>query len=339
MKPFLSIIVPCYNCENTIGRLLDSIVQNNMSKDDLQVIICDDKSTDNFLSIAKTYEDKLNIDYCETYRDFHCPGNTRNASLPYILGEWFTFIDHDDMFEPNVLLYVKNFIQKNNLQYTLVTNFREYNIEKNKYTKEFTREDADTWLHGKFFNTQHTLKDFNCHFYEDLFSHEDLYFNSVNLGNLISNGMDYDYLDIYTYKWVYNPQSLSRSYFNKIHYYIETYLGDYIFAASEPFLQLYQKDKKHKDFYINQIIMTLLHAYFYYQASIWRLGNKRLSSKIEDIHKLKVKIHEVIKMNDFDIINFIYSDPNKYENIKRNCEYGTCRFVETQSFRDFILNV
>ena len=129
----LSIIIPCYNCENTIERLLQSILDNKLEKENYQVIICDDKSTDNFLEKVKSFEDKMNIIYCETYRPIHCPGNTRQAALPFIEGEWFTFIDNDDMFEPYAFKTVFKYIEEKNIQYTLCTEFREFYYEKNEY--------------------------------------------------------------------------------------------------------------------------------------------------------------------------------------------------------------
>ena len=44
---WLSVIIPAYNCVNTIERLLDSILDQH--DDDLEIIICDDHSTDNFM--------------------------------------------------------------------------------------------------------------------------------------------------------------------------------------------------------------------------------------------------------------------------------------------------
>ena len=51
-NPYLTVIIPAYNCSGTIERLMDSIVANGFSKDELEVIVCDDKSTDNFLSLV-----------------------------------------------------------------------------------------------------------------------------------------------------------------------------------------------------------------------------------------------------------------------------------------------
>ena len=338
----LSIIIPCYNCSKTIGRLLDSILDNQLEKEDYEAIICDDKSTDGFLDIVKTYEDKMNIVYCTTTRDVHCPGNTRQAALPYIHGEWFTFIDNDDMFESYAFKTVLKYIEDKNIQYTLCTEFREFYYEENKYGREIRGDETDTWLHGKYFNKKHTLDEFKCYFKDDLMSHEDVFFNSCNLAHLISRGLDYIYYPIFTYKWVYTPDSLSRSYFNKKDYYIDTYLGDFMMGASYPFFDMYLNDKKeeNKAFALNQIMMTILHGYFYYQASLWRLGaNDALAESYDAIKDLKRKIVKELGLTDFDIINYIYQLPERYDSVKRGSIMGSCPFIETQSFRDFILNL
>ena len=338
----LSIIIPCYNCSKTIGRLLDSILDNQLEKEDYEVIVCDDKSTDNFLDIVKTYEDKMNIVYCTTTRDVHCPGNTRQAALPYIHGEWFTFIDNDDMFEPYTFKTVFNYIEEKNIQYTLCTEFREFYYEEDKYGREIRGDETDTWLHGKFFNKKHTLDEFKCYFKDDLMSHEDVFFNSCNLAHLISRGLDYIYYPVFTYKWIYNPNSLSRSYFNQKDYYIDTYLGDFMMGASYPFFDMYLNDKKEENrvFALNQIMMTLLHGYFYYQSSLWRLGsNDTLIESYNAVKELKRKIVKELGLTDFDIINYIYQIPDRYNSVKMGSQQGCCSFVEVQSFRDFILNL
>jgi len=338
----LSIIIPCYNCSKTIERLLNSILANGLAKEEYEVIICDDKSTDNFLALVKPYEEKMNIVYCTTTREVHCPGNTRQAALPYITGEWFCFIDNDDMFEPDAFKNVFEYIEKNNVKYTVCTNMREYYFEKQEYGREMTHDETDTWLHGKFFNTENTLTKGKAYFKEDLMSHEDLFFNSTNLAYLISIDEDYVYYPIFTYKWVYNPESLSRSYFNKKDYYIDTYLGDFIMGASYPFFDMYLNDERpeKKDFALNQIMMTMLHGYFYYEASVWRLGsNEALIESYNALKILKRKIIQELKLNEFDIINYIYKNPARYNSVKRGSEMGSCEFVEVQSFRDFIINL
>ena len=338
----LSIVIPCYNCSNTIERLLQSILDNNFPKEEYEVIICDDKSTDNFMEKVQPFKEKMNIKYCTTNREIHCPGNTRQAALPYIEGQWFTFIDNDDMFEPDAFDLAFKRISQYDIQYTLCTNFREYNAETNEYLREITGEKTDTWLHGKFFNTENTLHKFYCYFKDDLMSHEDVFFNSCNLAKLIEIDKDYVYTDDFTYKWVYNPNSLSRSYFNKKDYYIETYLNDFLIGASYPFFGMYlhNTDKNKKFFALNQIMMALLHGYFYYEASVWRLGNDNtLVPAYNAVKDLKRKIVHELNISEEEIIKYIYSNPQRYNSVKKGSEEGSNAFVELQSFRDFIMNL
>lgn len=339
----LSIVIPCYNCKNTIGRLLDSVLANGLEKADYEVIISDDKSTDGFMEVVDTYKDRINIVYCETTREVHCPGNTRQAALPYVHGEWFTFIDNDDMFEPYFFKTMFDYIDTHlEAQYTLVTNFREWDCEKNAYTRDIVGESTDTWLHGKFFNTENTLHRFKCYFKDDLMSHEDVYFNSCNLAHLIASGKDYIYLPIFGYKWCYRPDSLSRSYFSQKNYYIDTYLDDFMVGASYPFFDMYKdaETKKIRDFALNQIMMTILHGFFYYEAQVWRLGrNETLMGSYNALMELKRKIIKELGLTDWDIITYIYNLPERYMKVKQSCFNGTCNFVETQSFRDFIQNL
>ena len=342
MNKKLSIVIPCWNCEKTIGRLLDSILDNHLDRNIYDVIICDDKSTDNFMDIVKTYEDKIDLIYCKTTRDFHCPGNTRQAALPYIDGEWFTFIDNDDMFESDVINIVLKYIEDNHLQYTLVTNFREYFPQDNTFGRIMLGEDGDTWLHGKYFNRVNTLEKFKCRFKDDMFSHEDLYFNSWNLACIVNMGRDYDYLDLFTYRWIYNAESLSRSYFNTQHYYIETYLDDYLVAASHPYFDLLKESNNEiaRQFAWNQIEMTLLHGFFYYSASVWRLGKENvLPQNLESLKAFKRKMIEELKCSEEDIIKYVYAMPERYDKIKYISRAGSNAFVEEISFKDFIYSL
>ena len=246
------------------------------------------------------------------------------------------------MFEPGAFKTVFKIIKEEGIQYTLCTEFREFFYDTQTYGREFHHDQTDTWLHGKFFNTQKTLKEFHCYFKDDLMSHEDVFFNSCNLARLISEGEDYVYVPVYTYKWVHNPESLSRSYFSKKDFYIDTYLGDFIMGASYPFFNMYNisRNEEHKGFALNQIMMTMLHGYFYYQASLWRLGsNDTLIESYDALKRFKRKIAEELNLTEFDIINYIYQLPDRYNSVKEGSQMGSCSFVEVQSFRDFILNL
>lgn len=57
-SPFVSVIVPARNEEGSIARCLKSLLNQTYNKDLYEVILVDDNSTDNTLSIASSYAEK-----------------------------------------------------------------------------------------------------------------------------------------------------------------------------------------------------------------------------------------------------------------------------------------
>ena len=57
------------------------------------------------------------------------------------------------------------------------------------------------------------------------------------------------------------------------------------------------------------------------------------------LHDFKVKICNELKISEIDIINYIYRDAKLYNNIKRSSISGSNEFIESQSFKDFILSI
>lgn len=341
----LSIVIPCHNCKGTISRLLSSILDNGLDKDDYEVIIVDDKSTDGFLDVVKTYSDKMRIIYTETNREVHCPGNTRQCGLPLIRGEWFCFADNDDMFENYAFKAVLKYLDNNPEINTLCTDFRGYDAEKDSFYSEFKREDTDTWLHGKFYKKSVVLDKFGCHFKPDMLTHEDVYFNSWNLAHLVETNARYAYLPVFTYRWCYNPDSLTRKhYLGKNKYaYIDVHMDDYLHSTSDPRFDMLKatQDEKTQLWCIDQIMMTLLHAYFYYQASIYKFGcaDETLDSEYIALKHFKKRIKDEIGFEDNGIINYAYQNAQRFDDVRKHGISGSMPFIETQSFRDFILNL
>jgi glycosyltransferase involved in cell wall biosynthesis len=335
-RPKLSVIIPVHNAERYIGRLLNSIEIQNRSKVPTEVIFCDDCSTDRSEEIAHQHDDNLNIVYCKTgEHDIHCPGNTRQDALQYVTGEWVTGIDNDDEFEPDAFEKVFDYIEKTGETMMVCANFRGFH-EDGSLIKEHIN--TDTWTHGKFFNMDNLVHKYDIHYKENMFSHEDVYFNSMVLGRLIGMGRDYNYLNEFVYRWTWRPDSLSHSYTDEKHKYIETYLNDYIIACSEPFLDYLGVYPLATEFYVNQLMMCVLHAYFYQQAAVYRLGwdDEIVVKNDGNIRVLILKICGKLHVDPNYVINYIYNLPERYNKIKGSCFEGSNPFIETLTFEQFI---
>lgn len=92
-----SIIIPVYNKANYISKLLDEIV--NQSVEDYEVILVDDKSTDESVSVIKQYiADKPRFRLLINEEN-HGPSYSRNRGIEAANGEYILFVDSDDKLE------------------------------------------------------------------------------------------------------------------------------------------------------------------------------------------------------------------------------------------------
>ena len=133
-RPYFSIIIPCYNSGKTIGNLLQSIVDQNIPSD-IEVILSDDHSTEDYFDKIKPFLDKLSIKMTQTEYNF-APGNTREAGVKLAEGEWLCFADHDDEFIPNTLKRIKATIEKYEEKYCAIANFLEVDPNTGKTLSE-----------------------------------------------------------------------------------------------------------------------------------------------------------------------------------------------------------
>lgn len=50
-----SVVIPAYNAEKTIGNCLESVINQDFSKDDYEIIVVDDCSPDNQNNVIRRY--------------------------------------------------------------------------------------------------------------------------------------------------------------------------------------------------------------------------------------------------------------------------------------------
>lgn len=96
----VSVIIPVYNVEEYLRQCLDSVV--NQTLRDIEIICVDDGSTDGSLQILKEYQSKDSRVKVLTQQNAGA-GAARNNGLRRAAGEYLSFLDSDDFFEPDML--------------------------------------------------------------------------------------------------------------------------------------------------------------------------------------------------------------------------------------------
>lgn len=98
----VSIIVPCYKTnEEYINRLCNSVFNQSIGMDNLELILVNDGSPDNTFDILSKCEQRnpenVMVVNCDTNGG---PGRARSIGINYATGKYVAFIDQDDWVEP-----------------------------------------------------------------------------------------------------------------------------------------------------------------------------------------------------------------------------------------------
>jgi glycosyltransferase involved in cell wall biosynthesis len=108
--PFLSIVIPVYNAENTIGRAIKSIISQDFSN--LEIIIINDGSTDRSFEICKEIALKEPRIRLFTIKNSGV-SYARNLGIEQAKGKYITFLDADDYYGDNFLKVIVSEIENN----------------------------------------------------------------------------------------------------------------------------------------------------------------------------------------------------------------------------------
>lgn len=98
--PKVSVIIPVYNTQLYLRKCLDSLV--NQTLRDIEIICVDDGSTDGSPEILREYQakdERITI----LKQEKSNAGAARNLGLSAAAGEYLSFLDSDDFFEPTML--------------------------------------------------------------------------------------------------------------------------------------------------------------------------------------------------------------------------------------------
>ena len=100
--PKLSIVVPVFNTEDYLPNVLESIVNQTIGLENIEVLLVDDCSTDNSWSIINKYCKKYgNIIGINLLENSQSPSKLRNVGVRNASSDYIIFQDSDDGFTEN----------------------------------------------------------------------------------------------------------------------------------------------------------------------------------------------------------------------------------------------
>lgn len=124
-KVKVSILISTYNKGKFIDNTLDSVLKQTMSKNDYEVIVVDDSSTDNTLDIvASKISEFPNFKLIQLDKNSGTPAEPRNLSIDLSKGKYLMFIDGDDWLPKDSVETLYQLLKTNHTDYA--TGLTEY---------------------------------------------------------------------------------------------------------------------------------------------------------------------------------------------------------------------
>ena len=134
-QPFFSVIIPTFNQANFLAETLKSLKSQTFK--DFEVIIIDNFSNDGTENIVKKFDFEI------TYKKFNNYGiiaKSRNFGLSLSRGKWICFLDSDDTWTSDKLVYNYNEITKKKFDVICNSEWIKYTHKKN----------IKIWCYGPF---------------------------------------------------------------------------------------------------------------------------------------------------------------------------------------------
>lgn len=136
----LSVVVPVYRVEPYLRKCVDSLLDQDLTEDEYEIVLVDDGSPDGCGAICDSYASQ----YAQV-KVVHRPNGglsaARNSGIDVAQGDLVVFVDSDDYIEPNVLKSLVDKAERDDLE-VLRFNYRNVNeqyevFEPNKVSKPF----------------------------------------------------------------------------------------------------------------------------------------------------------------------------------------------------------
>ncbi|MGI2294934.1 glycosyltransferase family 2 protein [Paenibacillus sp. GXUN7292] len=109
----ISIVVPVYNAEETLGRCIDSLLSQTFN--DIEIILIDDGSKDNSGEICDTYAKKDSRIFV-IHKINEGVSKARNTGIERATSDYILFVDSDDYIKDNMCEVLFNAIEHTNYE-------------------------------------------------------------------------------------------------------------------------------------------------------------------------------------------------------------------------------
>lgn len=145
----ISIIIPAYNCSETLAAAVESAAAQDF--DSIEIIIIDDGSSDSTHAVISSLQDKYS--FIKSVRTENGgPAKARNCGIRESTGDYIMFLDSDDTFSDGIFKKIEPLLK--NTPDMLIFGFRQnfYGRSEDKIYSPDTEFEIDTFYKNNLLN-------------------------------------------------------------------------------------------------------------------------------------------------------------------------------------------
>ena len=199
----VSVIIPCFNSSLTIKKSLNSVI--NQDFNDFEVILIDNHSTDNTVSIAEEILSNSNISYkISVNSENKGQSFSRNKGMDLAEGNYLIFVDSDDTIASNHISNLYNNITPTNqasfVKLVKVDEDFNYLYKSNEYNNLLSLKTEDNLISDDVFSIDskeliklELLMRIPFSFTQLIYNKEIIRENNIKFNESVSYGEDTDF--------------------------------------------------------------------------------------------------------------------------------------------------
>lgn len=305
-KKKISIIIPCYNSEKYIEECFNSIRNQTIGLQNIQVIFVNDASTDRTLEYLRGYE----MEFPESVKVInltinHRQGGARNQGLSHAVGEYVLFLDSDDWLDVTMCEKTYNKMIEYDvdiLQFSFIHVYGENNFSKDQsYEYGFLDGKIPQIKKGMLIGTLFTFGSQNKLYKRSFLEQQNacfpegvVYEEPYFVYPLLFEAERFYSMEDGVYFYRQTGQSVTSRHMDK-----KTILYNHPFVQLE-LLKKLVSNKKYVERYYNEIEFHFLYSYYMETLYFAGIGHKYLSVDVfKNMQKLVLELFPKYEENPY----------------------------------------
>lgn len=309
----ISLIIPIYNAEDFLENTINSVINQSIGFENIELILVDDNSKDDSRIIIEKYAKKYkNIVpfYSKTNHGF--PGFGRNIGLDKSTADFIMFMDNDDELDKDICKNLYNSIISENADVVCCDKVNVDTIGEIRYNISY--------MNGTETNNKVIIENDDILFFGSISVWNKIYKKKIIVENNIKfkeNSQADDF--IFTMNYFLKSKKLI---------YLKNYFGYYWNIKSDSLSHIVTLEMMEDILNANSIILKLLnqdkkiiHAkkifknnipYLIIQSSYLKVNTEEFRNVLKKIHDFEKEINFDLKLNEIlmDVLNYFIIHEN-----------------------------